>query len=427
MKIKNHYLILIITILALGMSCSNKDRSAADAGSEVKKQTPIQEDSSPMPGFGRNRRQKPPGLGLGRRNRRVWQPTDVVHLSKEEIQAIDVQTAAVKRMSLQSHLEAMGKVLEHQYRKAIVSYAFSARIAERHVKIGDWVKKGQELITLQSEEVGNAMSEFYKAGADYELARVNHERDKRLFDRGVGAKKDYLATDAVLKVAQANLNAAEKKLHVLGFNEQQVRNIAESHQINPVITLYAPLNGKIIHDNAVLGAMIDQTFEIMTIMDPSFLHIDAEIYEKDIAKIRNGQKVQVTVPAYPDESFNGKISYISDVLSSETRTITVRTEVDNRDFKLKPGMFADMKIFLGEARNVLVIPKEAVLDEMNDHIVFLQQDDHFVPVLVQLGDQQDGHIEILQGLKEGDIVVTNGSFQLKSKLYDQILQTGHIH
>jgi len=168
---------------------------------------------------------------------------NIINLSEEEKKAIEIETVAASYKSMTSQLQAMGKVLAHQFRKAIVSYAFPARISQIHVKIGDWVKPGQELVTLQSEEVGKAKSEYYKAVADYELAKSNYERGKRLFDRGVGAQKDLLTSEAGLKVSQANLNAAEKKLHVLGFTEAEVKAIAETHQINPAITLFAPISG----------------------------------------------------------------------------------------------------------------------------------------------------------------------------------------
>jgi cobalt-zinc-cadmium efflux system membrane fusion protein len=295
------------------------------------------------------------------------------------------------------------------------------------VRTGDWVNSGQKLVTLQSEEVGNAKSEFYKAKADHELAKINFEREKSLFNRGVGAKKNFITSEAELKVAATSLDAAEKKLHVLGFTEEQVKTISETHQINPIITLFSPISGKVIENKAVLGALIDQANEILTIMDPTLLWIDAEIYEKDIAKIRIGQEVEVSIPAYPEETFKGKITYISDVLKEETRTITVRTEVENKSYKLKPGMFADIKIFFNQQSKVLVLPKEAILDDKDEKIVFIKVNDKYLPLVVEIGAREGGFIEITQGIKEGDEVVTKGNFQLKSKLYDEILKKAHVH
>jgi len=428
MKIKTLWIFPLVIILIISINCSKDKSHDENRGTTEMQSEPERPQQLQIP-FRKGNMQGVSGLGrgLGRRMRRTWQPNDVIHLSSEEEEAIEIQTATVVSRPVRGHLDSMGKVLEHQYRKAIISYAFSARISESHAKLGDWVKKGQKLITLQSEEVGTAKSEFYKAIADHELALVNHERIQRLFDRGVGAKKDLLATEAELKVAETNMNAAEKKLHVLGFSEEHVQAIDETHQINPVITLYAPITGKIIEDNAVLGAMIDQASEILVLLDPRILYIDAEIYEKDIAMIKLDQDVEAQVPAYPEKIFKGKISYIGDVLKENTRTITVRSEVENPQLKLKPGMFADMKVFLNQQTHSLVIPKSAVLDDGDNKIVFIKMDDHFVPTIVEVGNQSNGHVEIISGLQEGDIVVTQGSFQIMSKLFDNILEKGQVH
>jgi cobalt-zinc-cadmium efflux system membrane fusion protein len=309
---------------------------------------------------------------------------------------------------------------------AIVSYAFPARISQIHVRIGEWVKEGQLLLTLQSEEVGNAKSDYFKAMVDLELATSNLEREKRLFDRGVGPEKNYIARQAEVRVAEASLEAAEKKLHVLGFSEQDIESIAQDHEQNPIIRLFAPIAGKIVAHKSVLGAMIDQSSELLTIMDPTTLWIDAEVYERDIAKIRTGQRVVASVPAYPDESFSGRISYIGDQLNDETRTITVRAEVENRKYKLKPGMFADINIHLNHASRALVVPGDAILDDNNEQIVFIKRDGSYTPQIVEIGTRENGLCEIRFGLKEGDEVVVKGNYQLKSKLYDELLGT-HVH
>lgn len=426
MKNRTWLVLFIIGIFLASFSCSERHASRNDQSLEGSDQV-VSQSASPQ-GRGMGRGLKRSGQGsFGRRAASRYRIEDSVTLTEDEKKAIDVQTVLIKTMPLRQQLNAMGKVLENQYRKAIVSYAFSARIAERHVRVGDWVKKGQKLITLQSEEVGNAKSEFYKTKADFELAEVNFERGKRLLDRGVGSRKDYLTSEAELKVAEANLNAAEKKLHVLGFSEEQVDEISNSHQIYPVITLYSPISGKVIADNVVLGEMIDQATEILTIMDPGVLHIDADIYEKDIAKITNGLEVEVTVPAYPGETFKGKIFYISDILNPATRTITVRTEVKNQAYKLKPGMFADMTVYLSRVADVLVVPTEAVLDEQDERVVFIEEDGHYLPVVIEVGSKQNGYFEVLSGLKQGDQVVTQGQFQLKSKLFEDVLKKGHVH
>jgi len=414
---KYFFLFLIISIMGFGINCSKTKMHEEKTDKEIAQTKP--ESQQALGGLAVRARK--------RTGQRTWGEDDVVTLSEEERRAVKIETLKATLKPLKSQLQALAKVFAHPQKKAIVSYAFPARISRIHIRIGNWVKTGQELITLQSEEVGTAKSEFYKAQADHELAKVNFERQKRLFDRGVGAQKDFLAREAEFKVAGTNMNAAEKKLHVLGFTEEQVKAIAETHQINPIITLFAPISGKIIEINAVLGAMVDQATEILTIMDPTLLCIDAEIYENDIAKIRIGQEVEVSVPAYPGETFLGKTSYISDVLNEETRTITVRTEVMNKDFKLKPGMFAEIKISLNHQSKALVLPEEAILDDKGDNIVFIKRNGKYFPIIVEIGAKEKGYIEIIRGLQEGDEVVIKGNYQLKSKLYDEILKKAHVH
>ncbi|MFC1529376.1 efflux RND transporter periplasmic adaptor subunit [Gemmatimonadota bacterium] len=351
-----------------------------------------------------------------------------INLTQEELEAVGLETVPASIRRLTSELQAMGRILANQHRTAIVSYPFSARVAQIHARIGDWVEVGQKLVVLQSEEVGEASAAYYKAIADCELARLNHERESQLFRRGVGAQKNQFATEAGLRVAEANLNAAEKKLHVLGFSEEEITLISGSHQINPVVAVYSPITGKVVENNVVLGEMVDESTEILTIMDPTLLWVDAQIYEKDIARIRTGQEVAVTVPAYLDDVFSGTITYISDVLNEDTRTITVRTEVPNAGNRLKPGMFANVVIKLNTNGEAVALPVEAVLDDQEKQLLFVRTGPRqFEPRYVITGTREGGFVEIVSGVEVGEEVVTNGNFQLKSKLYEALLEAGHVH
>ncbi len=355
--------------------------------------------------------------------------TNVVQLpaAAQELAGIEVQQA--KSRECKSVLKAMGKMLAPPPQTAIVAHAFPARVARIHVKIGDRVEKDQPLVTLESYEVGTAKTDFYKAIADCELAKVTFDREKRLLETGIGVKKNFLAAEGQYKIAEANREAAHKKLHVLGFTEEQVQEVIDTHQISPTITLYAPIAGKVISHVAVLGDLVDESTEILTIIDPTMLWVDAEIYEKDIAKIRIGQDVKVRVPAYPGEEFPGKVIYIGDVVAEATRTITVRAEVANDDCRLKPGMFADVDIFLNGNRKMLVVPAAAILEESHKEghrkIVFVKEKDHFVCREIETGAPEGDCRQITKGLKAGEEVVVSGNHQLMSKLKEEILHQAH--
>jgi len=409
MRIKYIYM---MSLLAISLVIANSSCSKADAESKngvVGKQ----QGAANMAALSSNNLENEDGT--------------IIQLTTEEQKAVNIQTVKAGYRSLSPQLSAMGKVLANQYRKAIVSYPFSARIAHIDAKIGDWVKVGDKLVVLQSEEVGEAISIFYKANADYKLAKVNFSREKKLFEKGVGAKKNYLSAEAGYEVAEASQNAAEKKLHVLGFTEEEIKLITDTHQVNPIIALFAPIAGKIIKNNAVLGGMVDESTEILTIMDPTLLWVDADIYEKDIAKIKIGQDVSITVPAYPGEVFRGRISYISDIVNQETHTITVRTEVKNINFKLKPGMFANLTIDFDHQNKALAVPVKSILDDKGKKLLFVKKDGKFYPRLVVTGSWEDDFIEVLQGVKSGEEVVTEGNFQLKSKMYEEIIKKAGVH
>ena len=353
--------------------------------------------------------------------------SDTVRLSEAQAEFADIEVEEARKQSSHSFLKAMGKLLAAKPRTAIVSHAFSGRVAKLHVAIGDWVKEGQPLITLESHEVGEAKSEFYKAVADLELAKLNLEREEHLMEQEIGIRKNLVAAEAAFKIAQSNAEAAEKTLHVLGFNEEQVKEIAETHQISPQITLYAPIAGRIVSNEAVLGALVDASTEILRVIDTSVLWADAEVYEKDIVKVRIGQKVDLTVPAYRGKVFQGEVSYIGSLVDEETRTITVRAEVENPDAYLKPGMFADIKIHLNGDSAMLVVPCKAILQDGGAKIVFVQDGDLYKRREIETGDLDGDKRQVLAGLESGEKVVVVGNYQLRSVLMSEALEAGHTH
>jgi len=365
------------------------------------------------------------------RNERLLPPPppaqNTLRLTPAECEAAGIQWAKAEQRECPCVLKAAGKILAPQPRTAIVSYFLPGRISAVHVNVGDRVNKGQPLVTVECAEVAGALSEFFKAVASQELAQLSLAREKQLAADGIGARKNLLTAEMDAKVAQANLEAAEKRLHVLGYSESQVKDIAQSHQISPAMTLHCPIDGKVVTSAAVVGSMVDQSKEILTIVDPTLLWVDAEVYEKDVAKVKIGQEVQVTVPAFPAERFTGKVSYIADTVHPETRAITVRTEMDNRDGRLKPGMFADVSLFYAGNGAVLVVPLAAVLEEGRQKVVFVHSQDGFVRREIQTGAVHGPYQQVLKGLEAGEEVVVEGNHQLKSKLSEAILRGAHMH
>jgi len=351
----------------------------------------------------------------------------VVQLAKPSLALAGIKVGKAECRQSKSVLRAMGKVLTPLPQKAIVGHAFPGRVAKIHVKIGDWVESRQPLITLESHEVGEAKAEFFKAQAEFELAKLTLAREERLLKEGIGVKKNHMAAETEFKVAEINSETAHRKLHVLGFSEEEVQSVADTHQISPAITLYSPIAGKVVELGAVQGGMVDALDELMTIIDPRLLWVDAEVYERDLAKIRIGQPVEITVPAYPGETFRGQVSYIGDVLDEETRTITVRTAVANDDLRLKPGMFADVCILRNGAEPTVLVPSSAVLDEGKQKIVFVRQNGKFARREVETRVVEGDCLQIVKGLAEGEEIVLQGNLELRAELQREVLEAAHTH
>lgn len=352
---------------------------------------------------------------------------NAVSLPAASAALVGLKTEPANTQSVRCALRAMGKILACRPRTAIVTYAFPARVAAIQVAVGDWVEQGQPLITLESRDVGDALSEYYKALTALDLAKLNLDREARLLSDGVGVQKNHIAAEGEHRIAQASAEAGEKSLHVLGFSDAQIDEVRRTHRVNPTINLYAPIAGKVVSLSVVRGSIVDQATEILTIIDPAVVWADAEIYERDIARIKVGQDTEVTVPAYPGETFRGKTIYIADLVNEETRTITVRAELANGDRRLKPGMFADLTLIVDSAEQMVTVPSAAVLVKMGRQMVFVKENDRFIRREIETRSA-DGNVQpVIKGIAAGEEVVVQGNHELKSLFEQESLAAAHAH
>ena len=193
--------------------------------------------------------------------------------------------------------------------------------------------------------------------------------------------------------------------------------IESPEMLGKPLEIKSPIDGVIIERTATAGELVDKGKEIYTVSDPAHLWVIAEVKERDIAAVKAGQDATFTVLAYPQERFHGKVVLIGNEVQPESRTLEVRIAADNPDGKLKAGMFADVEIVTTVLDNVLLIPDSALQTAGDDQIVFVALGDNkFEKRVVKLGDEQEGHQQVLDGLKPGEQVVTEGSFVLKSEM-----------
>ena len=183
------------------------------------------------------------------------------------------------------------------------------------------------------------------------------------------------------------------------------------------LEIKAPIGGMIIERKAAVGELVDKANPICTISDPADLWVIAEVKERDIAAVKDGQDAAFSVLAYPGETFHGQVIRIGNQVEADTRTVEVRIAADNRDGRLKPGMFADVEITTTVLQDALVIPDDALQTDEESEVDFVMTgENRYEKRPVRLGLEQRGRVQVLDGLKAGDAVATEGSFILKSEL-----------
>jgi len=334
----------------------------------------------------------------------------------EEPTLIGLQVTELKPQAFTVTLTAPGAVRSNQDTTALVGPLVEGRISAVLVGWGDAVKSGQVLAWLDSAAVGEAKAAHFRAKAELQLAESSVKRLQLLASSKIAAAKDLAAAQADRETAQAELDAAENALHVMGFSDEDVARFPEQHEAASRVPLLAPLAGTIVQRSAELGAWAAPADSLFTIMDLGTLWVDAQVYEKDLGSLKPGQPVTVSVVAWPGRSFTGQVGYIGSTVDEATRTTTVRTVVSNPDGLLKPGMFATVQIVTRSTPGALVLPEGAVLQSPGREQVVVDEGGHYGLRDVQVGVCSGGLVEITGGVKAGERVVTGGQNQIATEL-----------
>ncbi len=344
---------------------------------------------------------------------------------------VGLETVTVQKMDMERTISVPGQIVPNENEMAIVSPFIEASINCVFVNLGERVQAGDELACLTSPQIGILRAEYDKAKAELEIQKQNFERRRKLYQENIISEKAFQEAELSKKIAEVQFDYAMKKLLAIGIQNEELDNPPTGHSnaVGSTIHVHAPIAGVITVRNANTGQKVDPSHQLFQIINVEKVWCEADIFEKDIVKVKIGQQVKIHVSAYPGETFLGTIFYIGSTLHAETKTVKILIEIDNKTEKLKPGMFADTHIIIGEKADTLVLPKEAIMDDENLNIVFVKEGQSYHRHIVQTGITSDTFIEILSGVALGDIVVTKGNYQLKSKLKMDTVDphAGHVH
>ncbi len=354
---------------------------------------------------------------------------------QEKTIGIETQPAAYERFNLSTELhakvEAVNELSRHVYSPV------AGKAVDVLVSLGQSVQTGQTLAVIKSDAVGQIqmelLQEYLQLEADLKQAKVQvafsksaYDREKMLYDEKVSARMDMEAARTqyekdnvfiqTLKSKQtALIQTYEERLRLYGMPAGTAASVVKSRHIQPLIALTAPRSGCLVTRNINSGELVDPSKELFAIADLSQVWLVGDVYEKDIAKIRHGQAVDVRVDGLGNRLFKGKVTFVGSILDPQTRTLDLRANVLNPGLILKPNMFAHMSIQT-DSLKAITVPKSAIQRNGDFTFVYVLTGPHrYEERRVDLGKTDTNKVQVLSGLKPGESVAVKGTLSLKGE------------
>lgn len=294
---------------------------------------------------------------------------------------------------------------------------------EEHHKHHQRTVRLLEIGAASREEFEQATTKLRTAEADVEEARKRYDRAIKVADINPVSRGEFEQAAVKLQTAESDLAMAKQRLLLLGLPVQRVNALRSPSQISSELNLTAPVSGTVTARSVNQSEVVEANKELMKITDLSSVWVIAQVYEKDLGKLRTGSGASVTTDAYPGRLFRGRVTYIDPNINQETRTAQVRIELENPEQILKIGMYVNVGFgSMGLAEKTMpMIPSSAVQNLNDRQVVFLATDDPntFVIKPVRLGTENNRQFVVLEGLNVGDRIVTEGSFLLRAELLRQ--------
>lgn len=346
----------------------------------------------------------------------------VVRLTADEIQTSGILIQPVRRAEFRTTRDFPGTIEPNEHALAEITTLVRGRVIDVYADLGREVKGGNLLALLYSSELGMAQSAYLKATAKLNVADRAFRRAELLLKEKVIGLAELQRREGEMLSLRAELREARDRLLLLGLTDDDLRNLDRNHTIRSHVPVVAPFDGRVIARNLTKGEVVETAEKLFVVADLSDVWVTAVIPEKDIPYIRpdqtgSEQSVEVLVAAYPGQVFKGRITYVGDVLDPATRTMRLRLELPNPERKLKPAMYATVRVYSEPEPNVLLIPEAAVQRDRDRQFVFVQREPTvFEARDVKLGSSNGQDVKVQDGLLEGETIVTNGAFVLKSEL-----------
>ncbi len=329
--------------------------------------------------------------------------TEYVAPDAKGIQTETARMSAIPEyLDLPAHIEADPTRVVHVFAPA------GGRIVEMKVRPWDRVEKGQTLARLESSDLARAVADYHKALADQQVKQKALVRAQDLLEHNAISQKDFEQAQGDAQQTQAEVEAAREQVQVFGMDPDHA---------STQLLVKAPRAGVILDIGAALGEFsqaLSAPAPLATVADITSVWAVGDIYEQDLSAAKSGQVAQVTLNAYPDQRWAGRVNVVSDAVDPNTRTLHVRVILPNDGSRIKPGMFGAIRILRSSAQGIL-LPTAAVIREGNDAYVFVGKGNgRFERRTIKIGRTLDGSIEVASGVNAGETIVSEGTLLLRS-------------
>jgi membrane fusion protein, heavy metal efflux system len=367
-------------------------------------------------------------------NSRTQRPPSVVCSTEDLIVRFDdpeiAQQAGLEYSKVESRritktVECNADIAYDGDRFAHVSAQMPGIVAEVHKSFGEVVDAGEALVTIKSAQLGATKAKYLQAIESLALWTRNHARESDLLERGVSTEKDLLEAETRLAESRIVFSESEQALLSFGLGREEIEEVKRSKDTSADYRITTPFSGIVVDRFITIGEVVDTSKPLFAVADLSRMWAFLNIYESDLREIRVGQPVVFQVEGLQDRAVAGYITWVSSRLDPKTRTLQARVELDNVDGILRANMFAQASISVRNRQQALVVPEAAVQWEGCCNVVFIKTlDAVYQPRKVHLGVHTGTVYEVLSGVDEGEEVVTQGSFLLKTEILKNSIGAG---
>lgn len=342
-----------------------------------------------------------------------------------------IQTSPLSMMDIELQITIPAQFKARNQSIERIYSPIDGKITNVFVEPGTVLKIGQPIVQIKSDEISQIQLEFLEKildidantnelRAQYNLSLQNYNRERTLYNEKISSRADYEAANAQLRKDKANLDALNiKRNSLINVYRQRlavyggsIDNVLKTRQIYPYVTIKATKNGVLLERKVNPGEIVEKNRELFNLADLKTIWLVGYAFEKDSPYLHLGEAVTGTIEERNGASINGVLSYVSPILDSTTKTLEVRADIPNKDFKIKPNMYAEMFVNTGVA-HVLAIPTDAVEKFGDYNFAYVKIAPHtYEERKVETGKKNDQYTEVISGVKAGEEVVTRGSFEL---------------